>query len=144
MTSELPASEDTARLPALATGTPAAATTSATAVEMLNVPRTSPPVPQVSMVPSGAATARARERMARTKPASSPAVSPRACSPMSRPPSWAGVTWPSRTATMKRSASSGVSSAAGRDDPQRAADGLGRRFGHGGSEPPRSGWVPEC
>ena len=39
----------TARLPCLATGTPAAATTSAAAVLMLNVPEPSPPVPQVSM-----------------------------------------------------------------------------------------------
>ena len=109
MTSELPAWDETARLPALATGTPAAATTRATAVEMLNVPRTSPPVPQVSMVPSGAVTASARERMARTKPASSPAVSPRAWRPTSMPPSCAGVTSPSSTASMKRSASSGAS-----------------------------------
>ena len=109
MTSELPASEDTARLPALATGTPVAATTSATAVEMLKVPRTSPPVPQVSMAPAGASTASARERMARTKPASSPAVSPRACMPTSMPPSCAGVTRPSSTAVMKPSAASGDS-----------------------------------
>ena len=38
----------TARLPCLATRTPAPATTNATTVEMLNVPPPSPPVPQVS------------------------------------------------------------------------------------------------
>ncbi len=39
---------DAARLPCLATRTPAAATTSAATVETLNVPAPSPPVPQVS------------------------------------------------------------------------------------------------
>ena len=39
-----------ARLPCLATGTPAAATTSATLVEILNVFRRSPPVPQTSRI----------------------------------------------------------------------------------------------
>ena len=57
MASELPDSDDTARLPCLAMGTPAAAATIAVAVEMLNVPCTSPPVPQVSIVPGGASTA---------------------------------------------------------------------------------------
>ena len=57
--------------------------------------------------PAGAGTASARERIARTKPASSPAVSPRACMPTSMPPNWAGVTRPSRTAAMKPSAASG-------------------------------------
>ena len=42
-----------ARLPCLATGTPAAATTSAAVVEMLNVPEPSPPVPTTSIVPVG-------------------------------------------------------------------------------------------
>ena len=38
----------TARLPCFATGSPAAAATIAAAVEMLNEPQPSPPVPQVS------------------------------------------------------------------------------------------------
>jgi hypothetical protein len=49
-----PARDDSARLPCLATGTPQAATTSAAAVDTLNVPEASPPVPQVSIAPSGA------------------------------------------------------------------------------------------
>ena len=44
-----PAAEETARLPCLATGTPAPATTNAVVVEMLNVCSPSPPVPHVSM-----------------------------------------------------------------------------------------------
>ena len=48
-TSALPAAEETARLPCLATGTPAPATTNAVVVEMLKVCSPSPPVPQVSM-----------------------------------------------------------------------------------------------
>ena len=43
-----PQREDTARLPCFATVTPAPATTNAAVVEMLNVCRPSPPVPQVS------------------------------------------------------------------------------------------------
>ena len=41
------------------------------AVETLKVEWISPPVPQMSIVPSGALTATARDRMARTKPVSS-------------------------------------------------------------------------
>ena len=53
-TSALPQRLDTDRLPCLATLTPHAATTSAAADEMLNVPARSPPVPQVSNTsPSG-------------------------------------------------------------------------------------------
>src|SRR3954451_4794594 len=47
-TSALPLRLDTERLPCLTTGTPAAATTRAVAVLMLNVPEPSPPAPQVS------------------------------------------------------------------------------------------------
>ena len=58
-----------ARLPCLATGTPAAATTRAEVVEMLNVPELSPPVPTTSIVPAGASTRRTRSRIAVAKPA---------------------------------------------------------------------------
>ena len=51
-TSADPHRDDTARLPCLAIGTPAAAATSAAEVEMLNVSAPSPPVPQVSTSPS--------------------------------------------------------------------------------------------
>ena len=47
-TSALPDLEEMERLPCLATWPPAAATTKAEAVEILNKPRPSPPVPQVS------------------------------------------------------------------------------------------------
>jgi len=106
MTSELPDAEVTARFPCLATGTPAAATTRAAAVEMLKVECTSPPVPQVSTVPSGAGTASTRFRIARTKPVSSSTVSPRIRMPTSSAASWAGVTSPSSTEPMVVSASS--------------------------------------
>src|SRR5882672_1224498 len=49
-TSALPACDVMARLPCLATVTPAAATIIATVVEMLNVPSRSPPVPQTSRI----------------------------------------------------------------------------------------------
>jgi hypothetical protein len=47
-TSAEPVCDVTARLPCLATVAPAAAATSAAAVEMLKVPERSAPVPQVS------------------------------------------------------------------------------------------------
>ena len=66
-----------ARLPCFATGTPVDATTSAAAVEMLNVPAPSPPVPTTSIAPSGASTRSTRSRIADANPASSSTVSPR-------------------------------------------------------------------
>src|SRR5437899_5190817 len=64
-TSADPQSDDTDRLPCLATRRPAPATTNAVAVETLNVPDASPPVPQVSIsisrsVPVSAATSSLR------------------------------------------------------------------------------------
>ena len=53
-TSAAPLFDDMLRLPCLATGTPQAATTKATAVETFSVPSPSPPVPQTSMAPGGA------------------------------------------------------------------------------------------
>ena len=53
-TSAEPEREVKLRLPCLATGTPAPATTNAAAVEMLSVPTRPPPVPQVSTRQSGA------------------------------------------------------------------------------------------
>ena len=105
-TSAEPDLEVIARLPCLATGTPAAATTSADAVEMLNVPLPSPPVPTTSTVPSGASTRTTRSRIAVAKPASSSTVSPRIRRPISRAASWAGVASPSITAPIARLASS--------------------------------------
>jgi hypothetical protein len=56
-TSALPDCEDTARLPCLATRTPAAAHTNIEAVEMLKVCAPSPPVPTMSTKFSGSLTA---------------------------------------------------------------------------------------
>ena len=53
--SAAPAFDEAARLPCLATGTPQAATTMATAVETLSVWWPSPPVPQTSIALAGAA-----------------------------------------------------------------------------------------
>src|SRR5262245_39882940 len=76
-TSAEPDREEIERLPCLATGTPAPATTNAAQVDILWVPLASPPVPQVSMAPSGAHTATARALSARAAPAISSTVSPR-------------------------------------------------------------------
>ena len=76
-TSAAPTRPLTARLPCLATGTPAAAATSAAPVEMLKVPAPSPPVPAVSStLPPSRSSARARARIARAPPVSSAADSP--------------------------------------------------------------------
>ena len=63
--SEAPLSPDIERFPCLATLSPAPATTNAVAVETLNVPEASPPVPHVSTsisrsVPVSAAVSSAR------------------------------------------------------------------------------------
>ena len=108
-TSAEPAFDVIARLPCFATGMPAAATTSAAAVEMLKVPLPSPPVPTTSIVPSGASTASTRSRIASAKPASSSTVSPRMRRPISSAASWAGVASPSITAPIASRASSIVS-----------------------------------
>ena len=90
-TSAEPQRELIERLPCLATRTPAPATTNAAAVETLNVPEASPPVPQVSTSAS-IATADcpakigvACRRMAVAKPTSSSTVSPFMRSAVSSP-----------------------------------------------------------
>src|SRR5262249_59422495 len=70
-TSAEPELDEIERLPCLATGTPAPATTKAAQVEMLYVPLASPPVPQVSIDPSGARTGLARAPRAGPEPATS-------------------------------------------------------------------------
>ena len=93
-TSAPPVREDSARLPCLATGTPQPAATKVTAVETLSVPAPSPPVPQTSIAPGGAATrGHARAHRAHA-PVISPTVSPRRRMAVSSAPIWAGVARP--------------------------------------------------
>jgi hypothetical protein len=94
-TSAEPDLEETERLPCLATRAPAAAVTKALAVEMLKVPRESPPVPQVSTRYCGsAATLVASSRITWAAAAISATVSPFIRSPTRKPPIWAGVAPP--------------------------------------------------
>ena len=93
-TSAEPEREEIERLPCLATGTPAPATTKAAQVEILCVPLASPPVPQVSIAPSGARTFTARALRARAAPAISSTVSPRTRSPIRNAPISASVAAP--------------------------------------------------
>src|SRR4026207_1798300 len=81
-TSAEPEREEIDLFPCLATGTPAPATTKAAQVEILCVPLVSPPVPQVSIAPSGARTGIARALRARAAPAISSTVPP----PLPTPP----------------------------------------------------------
>ncbi len=95
-TSALPLALDTDRLPCLATRPPAAATTKAAAVDTLNRPAPSPPVPQVSTSRSGAtSTFSANSRITCAAAAISVTVSPFTRSATSRPPICAGVASPS-------------------------------------------------
>src|SRR4051795_13083936 len=65
---------------------PAAATTSAAAVEMLNVPELSPPVPTTSIASGGASTWLTRSRIAPANPASPATASPPPPPPRPPPP----------------------------------------------------------
>ena len=116
-TSAEPHSEDTERLPCLATRSPAPATTNAVAVETLKVPVASPPVPQVSIsisrsVPVSAATSSPRVRMRTTfwrmtwaKPISSSTVSPFMRSAVRKAAIWALVAAPDMMASIAAAAS---------------------------------------
>ena len=95
-TSAEPAREDTARLPCFATVTPAPATMNAAVVEMLNVCRPSPPVPQVSTNTSRSTRMRStRARITSAAPAISSTVSPFIRSAARNAPTCAGVAPPS-------------------------------------------------
>ena len=106
-TSALPHRLETDRLPCLATGIPAPATTKDAAVEMLNVPDPSPPVPQrSSRGERSVSTRRARWRKARAAATISSTDSPLHLNPMSNPATWASGAPPSRTTPMAASISS--------------------------------------
>ena len=81
-----PQIDDAARLPCLATGTPAPATTIAATVEMLNVPLRSPPVPHVSTTGAGGSTGFANPSIVSASPSISSTVSPLVRSAIRRPP----------------------------------------------------------
>ena len=82
---------------------PRAAATSAAAVETLNVPAPSPPVPQVSTTPGGApGSATACARIARAAPTISSTVSPFMRSATRSAPICAGVASPSMIARIDR------------------------------------------
>src|SRR3954451_14302991 len=107
-TSALPDLLETERLPCLATGAPAAAATRAAAVEMLKVPRPSPPVPQVSTSPSRwCGMAIARWRMAAAAPEISATASPFIRRAISRAAfigslNWPSMSWPKRSSVSSR------------------------------------------
>ena len=77
------------RLPCLATGTPAPATTKEAAVDILKVPLASPPVPHMSMASSTDSILVILSRIAWAKPAISADFSPFARSAMRKPAIWA-------------------------------------------------------
>src|SRR6202162_2142679 len=110
-TSAAPDFDDSARLPCLATGTPAPATISAAQVEILNEPEASPPVPTTSMASGGAFTRTILARIAVTAPVISSTVSPRTRNPMSSAPICDGVASPDITCSKALAASSRVSAA---------------------------------
>src|SRR4029079_6936255 len=108
-TSAAPDFEDSARLPCLATGTPAPATISAAQVETLYEPQGSPPVPTTSMASGGAATLVILSRMVEAAPVISSTVSPRTRSAIKSPPICEGVASPDIMRSKAPAASSRVS-----------------------------------
>jgi len=110
-TSAAPQREESARLPCLATGTPAPATMKAAQVEMLNEPDASPPVPTTSMASAGASTTSIFARMVRTAPVISSTVSPRTRSAINNPPICEGVASPDIMRSKAWADSSSVSAA---------------------------------
>ena len=96
MTSCAPDCDDCARLPCLATATPAPATMNAAIVDTLIDREPSPPVPQVSTIASAVEVeVGMRARIARAAPTTSSTVSPFMRSAASSAPICAGVAWPS-------------------------------------------------
>src|SRR6201987_3483674 len=110
-TSAAPEREDNARLPCLATGTPAPATISAAQVEILNEPEASPPAPTTSMASGGACTRSILARMTLTAPVISSTLSPRTRNAINSPPICDGVASPDIICSNAVAASSRVSAA---------------------------------
>src|SRR6185437_1772942 len=110
-TSAEPDFDDSARLPCLATGTPAPATRKAAQVEMLYDPEASPPVPTTSTASAGAVTPSILARMVVTAPVISSTVSPRTRSAINSPPICEGVASPDIMRSKAEAASSRVSEA---------------------------------
>src|SRR6476661_1478704 len=110
-TSAAPERDESARLPCLATGTPAPATMKAAQVEMLNEPEASPPVPTTSTASLGAVTPSILARMVVTAPVISSTVSPRTRSAINSPPICEGVASPDIMRSKAEAASSRVSEA---------------------------------
>src|SRR6202161_4557537 len=92
--SAAPERADSARLPCLATGTPAPATMNDAQVDTLTEPEPSPPVPTTSTASSGALTRNILARIAETAPVISSTVSPRTRSAITNPPICEGVASP--------------------------------------------------
>ena len=108
-TSAAPERDERARLPCLATATPAPATIKAAQVEILKEPEASPPVPTTSIASGGAATRSIFSRIAVTAPVISSTVSPRTRSAMSSAPICEGVASPDIIVSNPRAASSRLS-----------------------------------
>ena len=105
-TSALPQDPETARLPCLATLSPAAAATKAAAVDTLKLHLPSPPVPAVSTSVPTTSTFSAFSRITVAMPAISSGVSPLARRAARNAPNWAGVDSPSMTCRITAAASS--------------------------------------
>ena len=105
-TSAAPERDDSARLPCLATGTPAPATMKEAQVETLTEPEPSPPVPTTSTASAGAWTRSILPRIADTAPVISSTVSPRTRSAINSPPICEGVASPDIMLSKAEAASS--------------------------------------
>src|SRR4051794_26290859 len=109
-TSAEPACDDAARLPCFTTRAPAPAAINAAIVDTLTVPDRSPPVPQVSIAPSGTSMCVANRCIARTSAASSDSVSPLVRSATMKAAACTSETRPSKISPTAASTASGESS----------------------------------
>src|SRR2546422_4865535 len=107
-TSAEPHRDEAARLPCLATRAPHAAATIAASVEMLNVARPSPPVPQVSRSAPSTWIGVAIALAVFAKPVISSTVSPLMRSATTKPAIWDGVASPRMITSNADAASSSV------------------------------------
>src|SRR5580692_224268 len=124
-TSAEPERDDKARLPCLATGTPAPATIKAAQVEMLYETEASPPVPTTSIASGGAVTRSILLRIVVTAPVISSTVSPRTRNAMSNAPICEGVASPAIICSKALADSSRVSAVPVATLPMRALKSTG-------------------
>ena len=110
-TSAAPEGDETPQFPFFTMGRPAPAAGSATVVETLKVPASSPPVPTTSPVARSVGNGSAARRIERAAPAISGGVAPRMMWAVKRDASFSGGSVPAKSSSKSVSISAAVSGA---------------------------------